>query len=119
MEREITIVDRGRGPQLCTSRITVQDLLPYFQLGYTDDQIIQEVMPSLSVAEIEAARRYVEDHRDEVLAEDQCIRQRNATLRNPPEVEAVLQRAQKKLDERLEFFRNRRAEGPNGDGRSG
>ncbi|HJT30425.1 MAG TPA: DUF433 domain-containing protein [Pirellulales bacterium] len=119
MEREITIVDRGRGPQLCTSRITVQDLLPYFQLGYTDEQIIQEVMPSLSVAEIGAARRYVEDHREEVLEEDQRIRQRNAALRNPPEVEAVLQRAQKKLEERLDFFRNHRAEGPNGDGRSG
>ena len=119
MEREITIVDRGRGPQLCTSRITVQDLLPYFQLGYSDEQIIQDVMPSLSVAEIEVARRYIEDHREEVLVEDQRIRQRNATLRNPPDVEAILQRAQKKLEQRLEFHCNRRAEGANGDGRSG
>ncbi len=75
MKREITIVDRGRGPQLCTSRVTVQDLLPYFQLGYTDEQIIQDVMPSLSVAEIEVARCYVEEHREEVLEEDRQIRE--------------------------------------------
>jgi hypothetical protein len=56
MEHEITIVDRGRGPQLSTSRITVQDLLPYFQLGYPHEQIIREAMPSLSVAEIEIAK---------------------------------------------------------------
>jgi hypothetical protein len=33
MEREITLVDRGRGLQLSTSRITVHDLVPYFQEG--------------------------------------------------------------------------------------
>lgn len=35
MDTEVVIVDRGRGPQLSTSRITVQDLFPYFQLGYS------------------------------------------------------------------------------------
>ena len=30
MKPEIQIVDRGRGLQLSTSRITVQDLVPYF-----------------------------------------------------------------------------------------
>ena len=33
MNTEITIVNRGRGMQLSTSRITVQDLVPYFQSG--------------------------------------------------------------------------------------
>jgi hypothetical protein len=31
MITEITIVDRGRGEQLSTCRITVLDLVPYFQ----------------------------------------------------------------------------------------
>lgn len=53
MGQEITIVDRGRGPQLSTSRITIQDLFPYFEMGYTPEQIIREAMPSLSAAEIE------------------------------------------------------------------
>ena len=31
--KSIEIVDRGRGLQLSTSRVTVQDLVPYFQEG--------------------------------------------------------------------------------------
>ncbi|HET6880470.1 MAG TPA: hypothetical protein VFI31_09965 [Pirellulales bacterium] len=79
MDREISIVDRGRGPQLSTSRITIQDLFPYFESGYTPEQIIREAMPSLSVPEIEIARRYVEEHREDVVAEDRLIREWNAT----------------------------------------
>jgi hypothetical protein len=30
---KIEIIDRGRGPQLSTSRITVLDLIPYFHDG--------------------------------------------------------------------------------------
>jgi uncharacterized protein (DUF433 family) len=119
MHCEIAIVDRGRGPQLSTSRITVLDLLPYFQLGYTHERIIREVMPSLSVAEIEAAERYIDDHREEVLEEDRRIRERNATRKNSPEVEEILRRAQQKLQARLAFYRNRRGEDSNGEGHSG
>ena len=39
MSAEITIVERGRGPQLSTSRITVQDIVPYVQDGEPDDEI--------------------------------------------------------------------------------
>ncbi len=31
MTKTIAIIDRGRGPQLSTSRVTVQDLVPYIQ----------------------------------------------------------------------------------------
>ena len=117
MEREIAIVDRGRGPQLSTSRITVQDLLPYFQLGYTHEQIIRDVMPTLSVAEIEAAERYVEQHREEVLEEDRRIRERNATRKNSPEVQEILRQGREQRLAWLERHRNR--ELGNGEGRSG
>lgn len=90
MERDITIVDCGRGPQLSTSRITVQDLLPYFQLGYSHERIIREIMPSLSIAEIEAVERYVEENRQEVLEEDRRIREWNATRKNSSEVQEIL-----------------------------
>jgi hypothetical protein len=32
--KTIELVNRGRGLQLSTSRVTVQDLVPYFQDGY-------------------------------------------------------------------------------------
>lgn len=119
MDGEISIVDRGRGPQLSTSRITIQDLFPYFQLGYAPEQIIEEAMPSLSVAEIEVARRYVEDHRAEVEEEDRLIREWNATRKNPPWVEEIIRQGRA---QRLAWLERRRAkvgEEPNGDGRSG
>ena len=117
MERDITIIDRGRGPQLSTSRITIQDLFPYFQLGYSHEQIIREAMPSLTVAEIEVAKRYVDDHLDEVLEEDRLIREYNATRKNPPWVEEVLRQGR---EQRLAWLERRRngnvmvsdAEGP-------
>ena len=51
MQKEITLVDRGRGLQLSTSRITVHDLVPYFQEGCSDDEIIRW-LPSLTHEEI-------------------------------------------------------------------
>lgn len=119
MEPEITIVDRGRGPQLSTSRITVQDLLPYFQLGYTHERIIREIMPSLSTAEVEVAERYVEEHRQEVLEEDRRIREWNATRENLPEVQEILRQGREERLAWLAARQNNHSESPNGDGRPG
>lgn len=115
MDREISIIDRGRGPQLSTSRVTIQDLFPYFQMGYTPEQIIREAMPSLSAAEIDAARRYVEEHQEEVAEEDRQIRERNANRKNSPEIEAILHRNRAKLAERLEYYRTQESGSKNGE----
>lgn len=53
-------------------------------------------MPILSAAELEVIERYVEEHRDEVMAEDRRIRERNANRRNPPHVEELLRRSREK-----------------------
>jgi uncharacterized protein (DUF433 family) len=91
MKPQAAIVDLGRGPQLAGTRITVQDLLPYFQAGYSPDEIAQD-MP-ITPEEIAAARQYIEEHRDEVLEADRRIRERNATRGNSPEVEEILRQA--------------------------
>ena len=49
--KSIEIIDIGRGPQLSTSRVTVQDLVPYLQQKYTHEQILQ-IMPILTKASI-------------------------------------------------------------------
>lgn len=118
MNADITIVDKGRGPQLSTSRITVQDLVPYFQLKYSYGEILQ-IMPTLSVAEIQAVEHYVQEHYDEVMEEDRQIRERNATRRNPPQVEELLRRAREKWPAIEERLRQRLAQGANGDGHPG
>lgn len=95
MNTEITIINRGRGMQLSTSRITVQDLVPYFQSGSTYAEIM-EAMPTLCVAEIQAVERYIVEHRDEVMETDRRIRERNALCRNPPHVAEIMRRAREK-----------------------
>lgn len=117
MQRDITIVNRGRGPQLSTSRITVQDIVPYFQLNYSYDEI-REIMPSLSVAEIQVVEQYFNAHREEVLEVDRRIRERNATRTNSPEVQEILRQAR---DERLAWLasRGQRGEARNGESRPG
>ena len=69
----IEIVDRGRGPQLSTSRITVQDLVPYFQEGCSAQEILRWI-PTLSTAEIAVVERYYGEHRAELDGEDKQIR---------------------------------------------
>lgn len=115
MKTEIAIIDKGRGPQLSTSRITVQDLLPYFQLNYSYDDIL-EIMPSLSVPEIQAAERYVQEHRAEVMEEDRRIRERNAMRRNPPQVEESRRRVRAQWPALQKAYEKYFGQQSNGDG---
>jgi hypothetical protein len=66
---EIQIVDRGRGPQLSTSRITVLDIFYYVYRGY-DFEFIHQVMPSLSHDEFAAGAEYMKDHWDQLVKQD-------------------------------------------------
>jgi hypothetical protein len=65
MEEEITLVDRGRGLQLSTSRVTIHDLVPYFQTECSYDEIIRW-LPSLTHNEIAIVERYYRQHKDEL-----------------------------------------------------
>ncbi|HJT35735.1 MAG TPA: DUF433 domain-containing protein [Pirellulales bacterium] len=118
MNAEIMIVDHGRGPQLSTSRITVQDLFPYFRLGYSDEQIIRDVMPSLSAAEIGVVRQYVEEHQHEVLEEDKLIREWNASRKNPPEAQEAIRQGRNQRLAWLKSRKNRRPQDAASDGRT-
>ena len=82
MQKTIAIVDRGRGPQLSTSRITVQDLVPYFQDACSHDEIIRWI-PTLTVEEIQAIERYIQEHYAEVMDQDRRIRERAEARRKP------------------------------------
>jgi uncharacterized protein (DUF433 family) len=119
MAQDITIVDQGRGPQLSTSRVTVQDLVPYFQEACSCDEILRWI-PSLTREEIAVAERYYRDHRAELDEQDCDIRARNASRQNPPEVEAILRRgAQKMAAPREQFGKKESPQERNGDHASG
>jgi uncharacterized protein (DUF433 family) len=69
----IQIVDLGRGPQLSSSRITVQDLVPYYRDGASNDEI-RRCIPSLTDDEITILKDYIRDHNDEVLKAEKEIK---------------------------------------------
>lgn len=111
----ITIIDRGRGLQLSTSRITMQDLVPYFQDNCSDDEIIRWV-PVLTAEEVAVVRQYYLDHRAVLDEQDRRIRERSAQRRNPPEVEAIIRRGSEKMAAlREEFARRKQSTERNGD----
>jgi uncharacterized protein (DUF433 family) len=72
MTEEITLVDRGRGLQLSTSRITVADLVPYFRRGSSYLEIMHGI-PSLTQAEIAVVEAYYHEHREELDERDRKV----------------------------------------------
>jgi uncharacterized protein (DUF433 family) len=114
MPKTIEIVDRGRGPQLSTSRITVQDLVPYFQRRCSHEQIM-ETMPVLTREEIQLVERYIDQNREAVEEQDRRIRERNARRKNPPEVEALREKSRSKLATLREELAGKKQEERNGD----
>src|SRR5262245_32044309 len=75
MTPPITIVDRGRGPQLSTSRITVLDVFYYLHRG-DDFDVIHRAMPTLTREEFDVVVEYVEAHRAELIARDRRAEER-------------------------------------------
>lgn len=82
---ENQIIDRGRGPELIGTRITIFDVLPLFEEGWHPSSIA--LWYNISSEQVLALKSYFEEHREEVLAMNQKIQQRIARG-NSPEVEA-------------------------------
>ena len=78
------IHDRGRGPELVGTRITVYNLLPNFLDASATEAYICKLY-DLSPEQVAAARAYVLNHPDTVLARHLEIEARMAEG-NPPEV---------------------------------
>ncbi len=110
MTKPITLVDQGRGLQLSTSRVTVQDLVPYFQEGCSVAEIIRWI-PTLTEPEIAAVEAYYREHQSELDEEDRVIRQRNMNRKNSAAVEKVLADAH---TERLTIMERLRRKSTNG-----
>src|SRR5439155_19756671 len=111
MSKVVELVDRGRGLQLSTSRVTVQDLVPYFQEGCSYEEITRWI-PTLTVEEIAVVERYYRDHQQELDEEDRLIRARSTEQMNPGWVEKVLEEAR---GERLAITERLRQQRGNGE----
>jgi uncharacterized protein (DUF433 family) len=99
------IIDRGRGPEIEGTRITVYDVMDYLQAGWRYDQIagLFRLLPD----DIQAAIQYIEAHQEEVLTVYQQILARHRNVQYPPEVEAKLAQNRQKLQTKLDAIRAR------------
>src|SRR5713101_8798893 len=95
------IIDRGRGPEIDGTRITVYDILDYLDEGWHHSQIA--AFFRLSTDQVLAAFRYSEEHKAEVTAEYAKMLERDAQG-NPPELQAKLDEAHARF---LEMVRQR------------
>jgi uncharacterized protein (DUF433 family) len=62
---EPVIHDRGRGPEIRGTRITVFDILDYSPKGWTPGQIA--ALFKITIEQVQAALAYIEEHRSEVM----------------------------------------------------
>jgi uncharacterized protein (DUF433 family) len=108
------IVDRGRGPQLSNSRITVQDLVPYLQQGCACEEIMT-IMPVLTKEDIKVVQQYIQDNYEAVMEQDRRIRERNATRTIPPEIQEIRKKGHAKAVALMERFAKDKAGEKNGD----
>jgi uncharacterized protein (DUF433 family) len=106
------IIDRGRGPEIAGTRITVYDVMDYYKHGEHPDAIATWLR--IGGEQVRVAIRYIEEHKEEVLAEYQKMLERDAAG-NPPELQAKLDAISEKYKPMWEE-RRRRAQA-NGEGR--
>ena len=78
---ESVIIDRGRGPEIAGTRITVYDIVDYLEEGWHPTAIA--AFFRISSREVDASLRYIEEHEEEVRAEYHRILAR-AAKGNPP-----------------------------------
>lgn len=95
---EASIIDRGRGPEIRGTRITVYDVWDYARDGEHPSLIAATL--GISSAQVQAALDYIERHKDAVLREYARIVER-AARGNPPELQARLDAAHKRFQEML------------------
>ncbi len=95
------IHDRGRGPEIKGTRITVYDILDY--RGKYEPEWIANFL-NVTTAQVEAAYGYIDAHKHEVMAEyeEMLARDRQG---NPPEIRAMLEETRKRVASRLRALR--------------
>jgi uncharacterized protein (DUF433 family) len=109
MSADEIIIDRGRGPEIKGTRITVFDVLDYVLEGWHHTRIASFFR--ISSREVQAAMAYIEAHKAEVMADYQKILDR-AARGNPPELQAKLDASHARFQELMAQVRRLREENP-------
>ncbi|MBL8795952.1 MAG: DUF433 domain-containing protein [Planctomycetia bacterium] len=89
------IINRGRGPEIEGTRITVYTIMDFLKMGWHHTRIASFLR--ISSDQVLAATRYIEEHQEEVTAAYERILERSANAKNSPEVEAIRVKGRAKL----------------------
>lgn len=116
MANVISIIDRGRGPELAGTRITVFDVLHYHDAGWQPSSIALAL--GISTQQVDALLRHFSDHEVELRTEQKRIQSR-LDEGNPPEIEQRLSESRAKLLKFRESLRKAPPEERNGAVNSG
>ena len=95
----VRIIDRGRGPELEGTRVTVYCLMDHVRAGDPPSRIAEEL--DLSEEHVRAGLEYIDAHRDEVEARYEAILNR-LSQPNPEWVEAGAAKTWDELRRRIE-----------------
>jgi uncharacterized protein (DUF433 family) len=94
----VRIIDRGRGPELEGTRITVYCVMDYLRAGDPPGQIAEEL--ELSEEQVQEAIAYINAHRDELEPAYEAILKR-VSQPNPDWIEADSAKTWEELMHRL------------------
>jgi uncharacterized protein (DUF433 family) len=101
------IHDRGRRPEIEGTRITVYDIMDYYEDGWPAGRIANWL--TLRVEEVQCAINYIEANKEEVMAQCRMIVERSEKG-NSPEVQAIYEASLPVVRAKMaEIIRNGRA----------
>lgn len=92
-----TIINRGRGPEISGTRITVYRIMDFVRDNSPRERMASELR--LSLEQVETALAYIAEHRADVEAEYEAILAR--PRKNPEWVEAGRAKSVEELKERI------------------
>jgi uncharacterized protein (DUF433 family) len=101
------IIDRGRGPEIEGTRITVYDVFEYLRADWHVTAIAS--LFRLSSHQVQAAVNYIASHQEEVEADYRQIMAR-INRGNPPALEEKFKASQARLQAKLRNLRHRETE---------
>lgn len=110
----LVIRDSGGTPRLANSRINVYDVVHYLEHGRSANYIA--LVLGITLAETQALIRYIEEHKEEVMAVHRKIEERIAKG-NPPEIEARMAESptHARIQMRWAEIQRKRSEEKNGE----
>lgn len=104
------IVDRGDGPKIAGTRISIYAIFEYLEAGWDRESIA--LWLGIGTAQVEAGERYIDARREEVAAEFRKIRER-IERGNPPELQAKLDATHERFMEKVRVMRAAKANSGN------